>query len=362
VQLARGEVAWAAASIRDALEHPRTVPSKELPPHHDLRRAPLLDAQVEIELAAGELDRARSAAAELEQVATRFGSKALVAGAALAAGRVSLAAGEPAEAARHLEAAVLGWQDVGAPFETASARVDLARAHRALGNENRAVMEDSAARAHFERIAAEAEPTGAPPAPAEAAVNVFRREGDYWTIVFDGQTTRVRDLMGIRYLARLLAVPGRELHVLDLVASEHGGGVPGDRAAEPSLTFASSDDAGVMLDARAKEAYRRRLVDVDDDIDDARAMGDPERAAQAEVERELLIAELSRAVGLGGRDRRAGSASERARASVTRALRQAMARIGADHPSLGEHLDHAVHTGTYCAYVPDPRAPVAWAL
>ncbi|MEX0664357.1 MAG: transcriptional regulator [Acidimicrobiia bacterium] len=365
VQLARGDVDVAVASIRDALEHPMTVPSKELPPHHDLRRAPLLDAQVEIELAAGNVARARAAAAELEHVATRFGSKALVANAALASGRVSLAAGDPVEAARQLETAVLGWQDVGAPFETASARAELARAHRALGNENRAVMEESAARALFERIAA-VEHASAPPeaaaAPSDAVGNVFRREGDYWTVVFDGQTTRVRDLKGVRYLARLLDTPGRELHVLDLVAGEHGGVVSGDRAAEPSLAFAASDDAGVMLDDRAKEAYRRRLVDIDDDIDDARSMGDSERAAQAEFERELLIAELSRAVGLGGRDRRAGAASERARASVTRALRQAMSRIRADHPRLGEHLDRAVQTGTYCAYLPDPSAPVTWAL
>ena len=63
------------------------------------------------------------------------------------------------------------------------------------------------------------------------------------------------------------------------------------------------------------------------------------------------------AFGLGGRGRRAASASERARAGVTRALRQAIARIGQNHPRLGEHLGRTIRTGTYCAYVPDPRAP-----
>jgi hypothetical protein len=51
-----------------------------------------------------------------------------------------------------------------------------------------------------------------------------------------------------------------------------------------------------------------------------------------------------------------GSAAERARASVTRAIRHAMARIRAHHPALGEHLDRTIRTGTYCAYLPDPRA------
>jgi hypothetical protein len=46
--------------------------------------------------------------------------------------------------------------------------------------------------------------------------------------------------------------------------------------------------------------------------------------------------------------------------SVTRAIRQAMTRIREHDRGLGEHLDHAIRTGTYCAYVPDPRVPSAW--
>ena len=115
----------------------------------------------------------------------------------------------------------------------------------------------------------------------------------------------------MRYLARLLADPEREFHVLDLVAAEAtraGLTEPGPRGARAAL-----GDAGEMLDAQAKEAYRRRLAEIDEDIDDARASGDEVREAQADLERDFLVRELSRAVGLGGRDRRAGSASERAR-------------------------------------------------
>ncbi len=67
-------------------------------------------------------------------------------------------------------------------------------------------------------------------------------------------------------------------------------------------------------------------------------------------------------VGMSGHaiDRRAASASERARAGVTRAVRQAIARIAEHHPELGEHLSHTIRTGTYCAYLPDPRAPAGW--
>jgi hypothetical protein len=74
----------------------------------------------------------------------------------------------------------------------------------------------------------------------------------------------------------------------------------------------------------------------------------------------FLVRELARAFGLSGRHRRAASASERARAGVTRAIRQAIARIGEHHPQLGEHLRRTIRTGTYCAYTPDPRAPAGW--
>jgi hypothetical protein len=181
-------------------------------------------------------------------------------------------------------------------------------------------------------------------------------------VAFERQLVRLRDLKGLRYLARLLDQPGREFHVLDLVAGERAWSVDTSRRAERGLDFSSGLDAGVLLDAQAKEAYRRRLADIEEDIEEAQAMGDDERSAQAQVERDFLVRELARAIGLGGRDRLAGSASERARASVTRAVRQAIARIHKYHPALGEHLDRAIRTGTYCVYQPDPRVPPAWKL
>jgi tetratricopeptide (TPR) repeat protein len=340
VRLAQGDAAVAAASIRDALDRPSRVPSKELPPDSDLQRAPLLDAQVEIEIAAGELGRARAAASELERVAARFQSQALVAGATLARGRVRLAEGDAAEAERCCSEAARLWNQIGAPYEVAVARTALADALRAAGREDHAVLELQTARTILERIEV------AVSAPTET--NVFRREGDYWTVVFEGRTVHVRDLKGMRYLAQLLAHPGREFHVLDLVAAETGQQM-------------ALGDAGEILDERAKTAYRRRLAEIEDDIEQARALGDATREAQADAERDFLVRELAGAVGLSSRDRRAASASERARSGVTRAIRQGIARIGEHHPQLGEHLNRAVRTGTYCAYLPDPGAPAAWA-
>ena len=231
VHLAKGEVALAAESIRAALDHPLNVPSKELPPNTELRRAPLLEAQVEIEVAAGNLDLARAAADEFSRIAAVFESKAFAASAALARGRVALAEGDTAGARRDFEAAAHLWNEVGAPYETALARMGLAATHRAEGNEERAVLEFQAARLGFERIGAVDQAAEAARACGDAgrddrsarerqpqahpAVSrsrpdeyVFRREGDYWSVAFEGHTVRLRDLKGLRYLARLLADPG----------------------------------------------------------------------------------------------------------------------------------------------------------
>jgi tetratricopeptide (TPR) repeat protein len=370
VRLAQGDAATAVASIRDALEHPLQVPSKERPPNTDLQRAPLLEAQIEIEIAAGDIGPARSAADELERIATRFESKALLASAALGRGRVRLADGDTTGAEQCLSEAVRLWNEIGAPYEAALARMALAEAHAAGGKEYRAVMERQAARTILESIEAGPSLAPAPPvpverpaaldAPAAADANVFRRQGDYWLVVFDGHTVRLRDLKGMRYLARLLAEPGREYHALDLAASEAGRSANADNSDAARVPRAAFGDAGDVLDARAKDAYRRRLAEIDDDLEQARAAGDAERSAQADTERDFLVHELARAFGLSGRSRRAASASERARAGVTRAIRQTIARIGEHHPQLGEHLSYTIRTGTYCSYAPDPRTPVDW--
>ena len=253
VSLARGDFVAAAAAIRDALEHPSRIPSKERPPDTQLQRAPLLDAQVEIEIAGGDLERARAAAGELERVADRFQSKALVAAATLAQGRVRLAEGDAADAERHCSHAARLWNEIGAPYEAAIARMVHAEALRAGGNDEHAVLESRAARAVLDRIEVSV--------GAATETNAFRREGDYWSVDFEGRTVHVRDLKGMRHLAQLLAHPGREFHVLDLVGAETG----------PPMALG---DAGELLDERAKTAYRRRLAEIEADIEQARALED----------------------------------------------------------------------------------------
>jgi predicted ATPase len=175
------------------------------------------------------------------------------------------------------------------------------------------------------------------------AANVFRREGQFWTLAYRGRTIRMKDAKGLRDLARLVARPGHEIHVLDLIA-------PTDTSRHPHR---DAGDLGDLLDARARAEYRRRVAELDDEIADAERDHDLARADRAHAERDFIAAELSATFGLGGRPRRSGDPAERARKAVTGRIRLTIGRISSEHPELARHLTNAVRTGKFCVYQPE---------
>lgn len=377
VRLAQGDPDAAAALIQDAIDHPFDVPSKERPPFGDLRLAPLLEAQAEIASVTGDVETVRRAAGKLRAIADTWDSRALDAAADLAAARLAVLDDDVERAIQHARHAVVGWTEMGSPFEAAVARVVLGDAQRRAAHGSQARMEWEASKAAFETFGAAGwaervaqlladgpHPAARPTIGPVATDATFRCDGDTRTVCFDGTTVLVRDLKGLRYLERLLAQPGREFHVLDLVAAE-AGTLPVGRHGHDGHDPALGGEAGAglpVLDEQARDAYRRRLAEVDEDIDEARRQHDLGRLELAERDREFLIAELRQAVGLAGRHRTVGSTAERARTAVTRSIRYAVTRVEEHHPTLAAHLHHAVNTGTYCSYTPDPLAPVNWQL
>jgi predicted ATPase len=181
----------------------------------------------------------------------------------------------------------------------------------------------------------------------------FEREGEYWTIAYAERVSRLRDSKGLRVLAHLLADPGRPHTALDLERL----GAPGG---EQTAHAIASGDAGELLDAEARRAYRARTAELREAIDTAEAWGTADEVGLLREELDFITHELSRALGLGGRSRHAGSVAERARLNVVRAVRSAMQRIAAADSDLGAHLDATIHTGTVCAYTPDPRVDIVW--
>jgi hypothetical protein len=200
---------------------------------------------------------------------------------------------------------------------------------------------------------------------APAGTGVFRQEGDVWAIGYGGELFRLKDAKGLRYMAHLLAQPGREVHVTELVTSAADDGSPPRAPAisspsEEGLSVKDLGDAGDVLDAKAKAEYRSRLEDLREELEEAERFNDPERAARAQWEIDMLADQLSAAVGLGGRSRKAASAAERARVNVRNSITSSLKAIRQHDEALWRHLSNAIRTGTFCAY--EPETEVTWQL
>jgi tetratricopeptide (TPR) repeat protein len=210
-----------------------------------------------------------------------------------------------------------------------------------------------------------------PPEPVArgAPSATFRLEGEIWTVT-GAETVRLKDRKGLQYLATLLDRPDVEIHAIDLVSGpvdagargRSSGGAGAGAAGGENVVLTDGGDAGALLDPEAKAAYRERVVELRADLDEAERFHDVERVAQLREELEFIGAELARAVGLGGRDRRAGNAAERARVNATRAIRGAVRAIAEHDARLGHHLERSVRTGVFCVYQPGPPGPDSWRL
>lgn len=185
-------------------------------------------------------------------------------------------------------------------------------------------------------------------APAKSSTPVRKtatlvRAGSGWLAEFGDQRAIIPDLKGLHDIRRLLEAPGEEIHCLDL--AEREADVPG---------------GDVLLDERARAALKARVRDLQEDLAEAEDMNDIGRAENVRSEMDQLIETLASALGLGGRRRKLGDLSEKARTAVTWRIRHALQRVEAAHPALGRHLVNSLRTGTFCVY--RPEAPIEWSF
>jgi hypothetical protein len=355
--LARGQLDLARAAAQRGL---RLMASDRI-------RAPmLLGVLVEVELGRGDIERASEAMADLDARVEGLGLPVLTGEAARLQARVLAARGDDEPAAECLRGGLAQLAGANLPLLTMNLHLELARLLEKADPAS-ALLDARAAAALLSRLDVELAPADRdlldrvgvtpdqPRKKAECRVAVLTRDDGWWTAACGDTKARLRDTKGLRYLAGLVARPGTERHVIDLV-DEAEGLSPG------GLDRRQLGHAGPHADAQTRNVYRRRVVALRDEIEDALAVQDDERAAALQAELDTLVAELARSFGLGGRDRWASSAAEKARLNVTRALRSALGKLTEALPDAGSILDRRVRTGAFCAYQPHPDDEVTWSV
>jgi hypothetical protein len=352
LHLARGDHALARAVAKRGL---RVMGDDRL------RAVELLTVLVDAELAGGEVDAAARVSAEMTERVADVQVPALRARAAAARARVLEAQGAIGEAIGVVEATTDHLDPDQLPWLRSTLLLELARLRDLAGDRAGATVDAKAAAACLAGIDVVLTPgeqellarlDGDTPAAARTAS--LARDGKWWTASGDGTSVRLPDTKGLRYLAELIAQPGVERHALDLVDRVEGVAPAG------GIDRRSLGDAGELLDSRSRAAYRHRIEELRADAEDALAAGRLETAEALQAETDQLVGQLASAFGLGGRDRRAASAAERARLNVTRALRAAISRLVDAVPDAGAVLDRRIRTGLYCAYEPGEGAEVRW--
>ncbi len=199
-----------------------------------------------------------------------------------------------------------------------------------------------------------------PTAEAPSDSLVFRKTGDYWTVVYTNRQIALKDTKGMSLIAYLLSHPHREYDPLELRRLVDG------TTAEPSTAgsaasirrhqFTSTDEfAGEQLmDGEYREHVRQLIGQADVAVAEAERDGDPERIRLAKAERQKLF-EVT-AGELHSRDgpvRRFRDDSQRARDALSKRVRRVLADIRKSHPTLHTHLANCLTLGTVFSYKPD---------
>jgi ATP/maltotriose-dependent transcriptional regulator MalT len=144
LRLAQDDIDTAVAGIRRALTETKG----------QIDRLDLLSAWVTIMLAAGDIDAARAAVAEMTLIGEVYDTAAVQAEVHAASGAVALAERDAATALPLLRGAAQWWREVDAPYAVATLSVLIALACRSVGDEEAAKLELESARATFARLSA----------------------------------------------------------------------------------------------------------------------------------------------------------------------------------------------------------------
>ena len=179
----------------------------------------------------------------------------------------------------------------------------------------------------------------------------FEWAGDYWHLTFDGRTSHIRDGVGPRYIALLLANAGKELFSPDMISLANG---------NPIVKVSQSHD--VLADEPTLRECEKHLRELEEEVEEAKEFRDWGRQEKLQGKVDSLKEHILKLRGLGGRDRTFSSTFDSARTSVTNAINRTLRSdaIQTNLPAAYRHLDKAISRGMFMSY--DPEKPFDWVL
>lgn len=183
---------------------------------------------------------------------------------------------------------------------------------------------------------------------SEAGKNVFRRAGEVWIVTFAEKKIIVNDSLGIKYIATLLGLKGREIDAATLKSA-----ATGNPLIKPLMGTEVFDD----------QTSRELLDDVKDvrqRLDEAKKYNDLGKQEHLQAKLHSLTEQLEAAHGLGNRRRMLKDEASKVRTSIKNAITRAIGKQFKRHPALARHLDTFIQSGWLLSYSPDPD--VDWEL
>lgn len=166
--------------------------------------------------------------------------------------------------------------------------------------------------------------------------NQFKHTGDIWSLCYQGKTIHMKDSRGLLDIARLIDNQNNEVHVAEL-AGDYG-----------AVVTAEEED---VLDKTALQAYRTRLIDIEEEKAIAADRDDDRQYLALETEQDDILLALKQGLGVGQRQRKFSGPTEKARKAVSARVKATLKRIAKVHPQLAAHLEANLKTGIYCSYI-----------
>ena len=206
----------------------------------------------------------------------------------------------------------------------------------------------------------------------------YEKEGETWAIAFAGETCRLAaPLIGLDYILILLQNPGRPMRALELqtvlagnpIASRPASKLVVDDVTVDARTDTDEDECSLsspghssrdeQLDPKAIRQYKERLKDLERDATNAYNLGDNEKGDELQKQYDEIESRLKQSFDIHHRPRVFSGENEKARMSITRALKRAYDKIRVQAPKTAEHMESYIKTGSEFVYLDNS---ISWKL